>query len=423
MAAVRSVIGPQHDQFLLPGATPKAAGRGVNVPCVDWGRFVLRQENSSGAVHFEAGVATEAMPAIIPRTATQSVSCKRLAFQVIRRRGNSLVAWHRRWLAVVGSIHSLVGHINNNAAIMHQPSVALVAANLSPRGQRRVAVIVFIIAGIFACTWTVRAAVPTVTTQPAAGQSNTVATLNGLVNPEGDATGAWFEWGAVRSSLTNTTAPASLGSGSSAVATSAALAELVPGTIYFGQLVASNSAGTKRGSVIRFGSPSLTLAGSGTMQQGYGVSFVDPGVTASGHLMGIAAGGFHSVAVLSDGSVAAWGYNTSGQADVPAGLSNVVEVVAGQALSAALSSDGVLLSWGAAGTQVSGVERVSAGGFHGVYVQTNGQGGGWGSDSFLQVDFMFTWNDLVSAGAAMITLSSRGRTERHRLTARIQMAS
>ena len=43
----------------------------------------------------------------------------------------------------------------------------------------------------------------------------------------------------------------------------------------------------------------------------------------------IAAGDFHSVALRSDGTVVAWGYNGSGQTNVPAGLSGVTAIAAG----------------------------------------------------------------------------------------------
>jgi alpha-tubulin suppressor-like RCC1 family protein len=43
----------------------------------------------------------------------------------------------------------------------------------------------------------------------------------------------------------------------------------------------------------------------------------------------IAAGGYHSLALKSDGTVVAWGRNDDGQATVPAGLSSVTAIAAG----------------------------------------------------------------------------------------------
>jgi len=43
----------------------------------------------------------------------------------------------------------------------------------------------------------------------------------------------------------------------------------------------------------------------------------------------LAGGGWHALAVRTDGTVTAWGYNLYGQRNVPAGLSGVSAVAAG----------------------------------------------------------------------------------------------
>ena len=60
----------------------------------------------------------------------------------------------------------------------------------------------------------------------------------------------------------------------------------------------------------------------------------------------IAAGGYHSLALKSDGTVVAWGYNTYGQATVPANLSGVTALAGGSYHSLALKSDGTVVAWG-----------------------------------------------------------------------------
>ena len=60
----------------------------------------------------------------------------------------------------------------------------------------------------------------------------------------------------------------------------------------------------------------------------------------------IAAGDYHSLAVRSDGTVAAWGDDAFGETDVPAGLSNVIAVAATAGHSLALKSDGTVVAWG-----------------------------------------------------------------------------
>src|SRR5207245_1564094 len=54
----------------------------------------------------------------------------------------------------------------------------------------------------------------------------------------------------------------------------------------------------------------------------------------------------HSLALRGDGTVAAWGDNSYGQASVPAGLTNVVAVAAASYGSVALKADGTLVAWG-----------------------------------------------------------------------------
>ena len=55
------------------------------------------------------------------------------------------------------------------------------------------------------------------------------------------------------------------------------------------------------------------------------------GVTA------IAAGGTFSLALKSNGTVVAWGVNTSGQTNVPPSLTNVIAIAGGEAHSLALT--------------------------------------------------------------------------------------
>jgi len=48
----------------------------------------------------------------------------------------------------------------------------------------------------------------------------------------------------------------------------------------------------------------------------------------------------HSLALLADGTVTAWGYNFDGQCNVPPGLSQVAAVAAGAFFSVALGGNG-----------------------------------------------------------------------------------
>jgi alpha-tubulin suppressor-like RCC1 family protein len=63
-------------------------------------------------------------------------------------------------------------------------------------------------------------------------------------------------------------------------------------------------------------------------------------------VVAIAASGLHSQALKADGTITAWGFNEVGQTDVPAGLSNVVAVAGGLEHNLALKSDGTVVGWG-----------------------------------------------------------------------------
>lgn len=82
---------------------------------------------------------------------------------------------------------------------------------------------------------------PGVTTGPANQVNTNGATLTGSVNPSGQATTWWFEWGS-STSYGQQTAPKALSANSSPVNVAASLQGLLaPGTIYHYRLVASHS--------------------------------------------------------------------------------------------------------------------------------------------------------------------------------------
>ncbi|MGH9838880.1 MAG: PKD domain-containing protein [Blastocatellia bacterium] len=109
------------------------------------------------------------------------------------------------------------------------------------------------------------------------------------------------------------------------------------------------------------------------------------GVTA------ISAGGVHSLALKSDGTVVGWGENTNNQATPPVGLSGVVAISAGTFHSLALKSDGTVVGWGSNDfgqatppASLSGVVAISAGGLHSLALKSNGTVVGWGYNEFCQ---------------------------------------
>ncbi|HEX4518909.1 MAG TPA: fibronectin type III domain-containing protein [Gaiellaceae bacterium] len=110
---------------------------------------------------------------------------------------------------------------------------------------------------------------PAVQTGSAQGASTTGVTLTGSVNPGGNTTTWYFEYG-TSTSYSSKTPAKSAGSGSAPTGVSAAIAKLTAGTTYHYRLVATSSAGTVNGSDVTFTTvAALTLTAS-TAQAVYG---------------------------------------------------------------------------------------------------------------------------------------------------------
>lgn len=94
---------------------------------------------------------------------------------------------------------------------------------------------------------------PSATTTAADSVTDATANLTGTVNPNGSDTTASFEWG-TDATLTahSSTDPLPIGSGTDDVPVESALNNLAPDTQYYFRVVATNDAGTTRGSIESF---------------------------------------------------------------------------------------------------------------------------------------------------------------------------
>jgi alpha-tubulin suppressor-like RCC1 family protein len=267
---------------------------------------------------------------------------------------------------------------------------------------------------------------PEVWTLAATAVTAANAMVNGTVNPNGYSTTAWFQWGNA-TSYGNLTAATDLGSGTSDLPLSAALAGLTLGATYHFRVAATNSYGvvygmdqsftavTPGGTVISWGHQRMPLIPSDTRFQSVAAGYYhnlalkqDGTVVAWGEddssgacavpgglsgVMSVAAGFGHSLALKEDGTVVAWGANYNGQATVPDHLSGVIAIAAGDGHSLALKQDGTAVAWGVLANgsgpssasvprDLSGVTAIAAGGEHCLALKQDGTVVAWGSNSY-----------------------------------------
>jgi hypothetical protein len=91
---------------------------------------------------------------------------------------------------------------------------------------------------------------------------------------------------------------------------------------------------------------------------------------------------------LTNGMVAAWGYNGQGQANVPAGLSNVKGIAAGAYFTLAIANTGVIVPWGNSPgipPAFNDYAAVAAGERNGIGLRKNGTVAVWGANDFNQL--------------------------------------
>jgi alpha-tubulin suppressor-like RCC1 family protein len=112
-----------------------------------------------------------------------------------------------------------------------------------------------------------------------------------------------------------------------------------------------------------------TAVGWGNNVRSQAVGFPTPGIEATNgvvvingraltNVISVAAGANFSLALRTDGTVAAWGSSKMGECNVPSGLSNVIGISAGEFHSLALKSDGTVATWGGRKSIFSGVSNI-----------------------------------------------------------------
>jgi alpha-tubulin suppressor-like RCC1 family protein len=150
----------------------------------------------------------------------------------------------------------------------------------------------------------------------------------------------------------------------------------------------------------------------------------DNRVTPPSNLNAVAidAGAYHTLAVTSDGRVAGWGFNGSGILSIPANLtdgsSRAIAVAAGDYHSLALKADGTVIGWGStqggravAPFGLAGVIGIAAGGSHSLAVTSDGSVAAWGVNDYGQTDVPAGLSGVIAVSAGLshsVALKSDG---------------
>ncbi|HLP76979.1 MAG TPA: immunoglobulin domain-containing protein, partial [Candidatus Paceibacterota bacterium] len=119
-----------------------------------------------------------------------------------------------------------------------------------------------------------------------------------------------------------------------------------------------------------------------------GQSIVPSGIS---NVVAIAAGVYHSVALRTNGTVIAWGWNGNGQTNVPM-LTNASAIAAGYGHSMALRSNGTVVVWGVSPygnvssvpASATNVTAIAAGWYHNLALRSNGTVVAWGAGQYYQ---------------------------------------
>ena len=152
----------------------------------------------------------------------------------------------------------------------------------------------------------------------------------------------------------------------------------------------------------------LALHPNGTLLGGYSPAGGNPpaALTNINNAVAISEGADFGMALKADGTVTAWGIDTYGQTNPPAGLSNVTAIAAGYYHALALKSDGTVTAWGQnyygqtnVPSGLSNVVAIAAGEYHNLALLANGTVTAWGNNTYGQTDVPAGLTNVVNIAA------------------------
>jgi len=129
----------------------------------------------------------------------------------------------------------------------------------------------------------------------------------------------------------------------------------------------------------------------------------------------IAAGGYHSMALLNSGRVVAWGYNTYGQTNKQSTLTNASAIAAGLYHSLALRSNGTVTAWGSSGDgqttvppSATNIMAIAAGWYHSLALRSNGTVVAWGAGTSQGSPPYYSGQSIVPTNLTGVTAIAAG---------------
>ena len=135
------------------------------------------------------------------------------------------------------------------------------------------------------------------------------------------------------------------------------------------------------------GAHSLALLSNGAVL-GWGGNGNDQLIVPASPATAIAAGSLHSLALLANGSVVGWGGNGNGQLSVPASATPATAIAVGDYHSFALLANGSIVGWGnnssgqiTVPASATPATAIAGGGYHNLALLANGSVVGWGDNS------------------------------------------